>query len=158
MRTRLACMVYEGLLLFGPVFGAGWLFSVLTQQRHALFHREGMQAWIFFVIGLYFVWFWSRGRQTLPMKTWRIRLVDRAGKPLSYNRALLRYLLSWLWFLPGLVLAAALGIHTGPLLLWIPAANVVLWALAVYLDPQRQFLHDRLAGTRLLREPAPSTD
>ncbi len=151
-------MLYEALLLFGPVFGAGWLYAVLMQQRHALFLREGMQAWIFFIIGLYFVWFWSHGRQTLPMKTWRILLVDRNGQPLKPLRALLRYLLCWLWFLPGLVLAAALGIRTGPLLLLIPAANLVLWALTVYLDPERQFLHDRLAGTRLVRVPDPNPD
>lgn len=151
-------MVYEGLLLFGPVFGAGWLFSVLMQQRHALYLREGMQAWIFFVIGMYFVWFWSRGRQTLPMKTWRIRLIDKRGKPATPARALLRYVLCWLWFLPGLVLVAALDIRTGPLLLLIPAANAVLWALMIYLDPQRQFLHDRLAGTRLVRVPDPTVD
>ena len=35
---------------------------------------------MFVVLGIYFVWFWSRG-QTLAMKTWHIRLVDAQGRP-----------------------------------------------------------------------------
>lgn len=153
LKTRLACLVYEGLLLFGPVFGAGWMYSVVMQQKHALAQREGMQLWLFLVIGIYFVWFWSRGRQTLPMKTWRIRLVDSKGQAVKYGRALARYALCWLWFLPGLLLASVIGARAWAMVL-IPAANVLVWALAVYLDRDRQFLHDRLAGTRLVRAPA----
>jgi uncharacterized RDD family membrane protein YckC len=100
---------------------------------------------------LYFVWFWTHGGQTLAMKTWRIRLVAADGKPVPVWRAILRYLLAWLWFLPGLALAWALQAHTWMLAL-IPSVNMLLWALASYLDPQRQFLHDRLAGTRLVMQ------
>ncbi|MBP6854015.1 MAG: RDD family protein, partial [Rhodoferax sp.] len=32
---RMACWVYEGLLLFGVVFISGYLFSTLSQTRHA---------------------------------------------------------------------------------------------------------------------------
>jgi hypothetical protein len=42
------------------------------------------------------------------------------------------------------------------MLVLIPAANAALWALAVFLDPQRQFLHDRLSGTRLISFDPPS--
>lgn len=148
-------MLYEAMLVLGLVFGAGLLFSVVMQQRHALFLRGGMQAWLFFVMLMYFVWFWSHGRQTLPMKTWYIRLVDRFGQPVGYGRALLRYLLCWLWVLPGLILVYLLGAKHWTSVL-IPAANMALWALTIYLDPQRQFLHDRIAGTRLVRVAAPS--
>jgi hypothetical protein len=30
---------------------------------------------------------------------------------------------------------------------------MLLWALAVFLDRDRQFLHDRLAGTRIIQLP-----
>lgn len=153
LKTRLACLVYEALLLFGPVFAAGWLFAVVMQQRHALFLRHGMQAWLFLVLGLYFAWFWSRGRQTLPMKTWRIRLVDVNGAAVGFWRAALRYLLSWMWFLPGLALAWLLDARHWTSIL-LPFANLVLWALASRLDPARQYLHDRIAGTRLIPVPA----
>ena len=69
----------------------------------------------------YFLWCWLRGGQTLAMKAWRIRLVG-----VTPRKALLRFLL-------GLVL--------------VPTGIAVLWAL---LDRERQFLHDRLAGTRLV--------
>ena len=39
------------------------------------------------------------------------------------------------------------------MLMLIPALNVVLWAMATRLDPDRQFLHDRIAGTRVVLKP-----
>ena len=47
------------------------------------------------------------------------------------------------------MLAWLLGAKTW-MLLCIPALNVLIWTLTIYLDPQRQFLHDRIAGTRLI--------
>lgn len=138
--------------MFGVLFISGWLFSVLLQQRHALYLRTLMQDWLFLVIGLYFVWFWTHGGQTLAMKTWRIRLVTTDGEEVRTKRAIGRYLLSWLWVLPGLAAAWALDAKNWMLVL-VPALNVLLWALAVYLDPQRQFLHDRIAGTRIVSVP-----
>jgi uncharacterized RDD family membrane protein YckC len=146
-------MVYEAMLLFGVVFIAGWLFSTLLQQRHALYLRSGLQYWLFLVLGIYFVWFWTHGGQTLAMKTWRIRLVSAQGLRVGTWRAMTRYLLSWMWFLPGLVLAW--GVHArGWWLAIIPMLNVVLWGATAMLDPERQFLHDRLAKTRLIQAPS----
>ncbi|WP_422879646.1 RDD family protein [Noviherbaspirillum cavernae] len=156
LKRRLASMVYEAMLLFGVLFISGWLFSTLLQQRHALYLRDALQDWLFLVIGLYFVWFWTHSGQTLAMKTWRIRLETRDGSAVGTKRAIGRYLLSWLWVLPGLALAWALGLK-GWLLILIPSVNILLWALAAYLDPQRQFLHDRIAGTRIVSVPESST-
>jgi uncharacterized RDD family membrane protein YckC len=148
---RMACWLYEGILLFAVVFVAGWLFSTLGQVRDAMDPRRSLlQVFLFVVFGIYFAWFWSRG-QTLAMKTWKIRVVDRCGRPLSQGRALLRYACSWLWFLPPLALFALW--RPGPtgmglvLLAW-----VALWALSSRLHPQRQFWHDAIAGTRLVRD------
>lgn len=153
LKNRLFCMVYEAMLLFGVLFIAGWLFSTLLQQRHALVLRHAQQFWQFLVLGLYFCWFWTHSGQTLAMKTWRVRLVDRQGRAVGWLRAAVRYLLAWLWFLPGFAAAWLLRAE-GWLLLLIPALNVALWAATVRLDPNRQFLHDRLAGTRLVLAPA----
>jgi uncharacterized RDD family membrane protein YckC len=89
----MACWVYEGMLLFGVLFIAGYLFGTLTQTRNAMDNRHGLQAFLFLIFGIYFVWLWYKG-QTLAMKTWNIRLVDVQGRPVSQARALLRYLLS----------------------------------------------------------------
>ncbi|MGV0959660.1 MAG: RDD family protein [Limnohabitans sp.] len=148
LARRMACWLYEGLLLFGVVFISGYLFSTLSQTRHAMDHRPGLQAFLFLILGIYFTWFWSRG-QTLAMKTWHIRVVDRSGQSLTQARALLRYLLCWLWFLPPLLLTqpfALPALEVGVLTLgW-----VVVWALLSRFHPQRQFWHDVWAGTRLI--------
>lgn len=150
---RMACWLYEGMLLFGVVFIAGYLFSTLTQTRHALDNRHMQQAFLFVVFGIYFVWFWSKG-QTLAMKTWHIRVVDRAGRPLTQARALWRYLLAWLWFLPPLAAGGAYHLPGGELAV-ITLGWVAVWALLARFHPQRQFLHDALAGTRLVHHKPP---
>ena len=146
---RMACWVYEGMLLFALVFVAGWLFSTLGQVRDpADARRPLLQAFLFVIFGIYFTWFWAKG-QTLAMKTWRIRVVDRAGQPLSQARAMLRYLCSWLWFLPPLAVLAPLKLGAANTLLLV-FAWVLVWALLSRLHPQRQFWHDAFAGTRLV--------
>ncbi|MCB1980323.1 MAG: RDD family protein, partial [Burkholderiaceae bacterium] len=132
----------------GVVFVAGYLFSALTQMRNALDHRHALQGFLFVIFGIYFVWFWAKG-QTLAMKTWHIRVVDRAGQPLTQLRALGRYLLAWLWFLPPLAVLAPFGLPASEVVV-ILVGWVVFWALASRLHPQRQFWHDALAGTRLV--------
>ena len=145
---RMACWLYEGMLMFGVVFLAGYLFSTLSQTRNAMDNRHALQAFLFVVFGIYFVWFWAKG-QTLAMKTWNIRVVGRDGRAISQMRALGRYLLSWLWFLPpliGLSFFQTSGGETTVILIgW-----VAIWALLSRFHPQGQFWHDALAGTRLI--------
>jgi len=148
LKRRMACWLYEGMLMFGVVFIAGYLFSTLTQTRHALDNRHAQQAFLFVVFGIYFAWFWSKG-QTLAMKTWHIRVVDTQGRPLTQARALARYVLAWLWLLPPLALTYAMGLGGRDLAVLLPGW-VVLYALLSRLHGQHQFLHDALAGTRLV--------
>lgn len=150
---RMACWLYEGMLLFGVVFIAGYLFGTLTQTRNALDNRHGLQAFLFIVFGIYFVWFWSRG-YTLAMKTWHIRIVDRQGQPISQKRALLRYVLSWVWFVPPLLAMAPYHLSGGESAV-ITLGWVAIWALLSRFHPQRQFWHDALAGTRLVHYELP---
>jgi uncharacterized RDD family membrane protein YckC len=152
VRRRLAALLYECVLLFGVVFFAGLAFSLALQQRNGLVHHNLLAAWIALVVGAYFVWFWTHGGQTLPMKTWRLRLVAADGAPLSLARAAIRYALGWLWFLPPLALHPLAGFSV-PATLGFTAAWIALWALAARLHPTRQFLHDRLAGTRVIAAP-----
>ncbi len=151
LMRRMACWLYEGMLLFGVVFIAGYLFGTLSQTRNALDNRHALQAFLFVVFGIYFTWFWARG-QTLAMKTWDIALVDAAGRPVTQARALLRYLLSWSWFLPPLAAVAPFGL-TGAETTVIVTGWVVVWALLSRFHPQQQFWHDALAGTRLVSRP-----
>ena len=144
----MACWLYEGVLMFGVVFIAGYLFSTLSQTRNAMQNRNALQLFLLVVFAIYFVWFWSKG-QTLAMKTWRIELVDRNDKPLTQARALLRYGLSWMWFLPPLTAAAPFKLSVGEIAV-VTVGWVFVWALASRLHPQRQFWHDAWAGTKLV--------
>lgn len=128
---RLASMVYETLLVFAITFLAGLLFQavVSTGTDDEVFSgrlRTLFQIYLFAALGIYFVWCWHRGGQTLPMKTWKLRLTNVNNGPVSIRQAALRYLLACL----SIALAGA----------------GFFWAV---IDRDRQFLHDRLAGTRI---------
>ena len=151
LRRRMACSLYESLLLFGVVFIAAYLFSTLSQTRNALDNRHLLQAFMFVVLGIYFVWFWSKG-QTLAMKTWHIRICDRQGQPLHQSRALLRYLFSWMWLLPPLALLAPFGLPPIETLVLL-TGWILVWALLSRFHPRRQFWHDAWAGTLLIHQP-----
>ena len=141
--------------MFGVVFITGYLFGTLSQTRNALDNRHALQPFVFVVFGIYFVWFWAKG-QTLAMKTWDIRVVDSHGALITQKRALLRYILSWVWFLPPLSLSWLLALpgKEGAVLTlgWITA-----WAVMARFHPQKQFWHDAWAGTRLVSWIAPDT-
>jgi len=148
----MASLFYEAFLAFGIALATAFVFSVLTQMRHALQGRIALGVAIALVLGAYFTWSWTRGR-TLPMQTWRLRIVDAQGRPLTPARAWLRYLLSFVWVVPPLAFFAHQRVTdwkpvTVALLAWI-----AVWALLSRLHPQRQFWHDAWAGTRLVEAP-----
>ena len=150
LSRRLAAFVYEGMLLFGVLMLAGFLYSSLTQQRHALQGKTGLQVFLFVVLGIYFIWFWSRGGQTLAMKAWHLRLVDRTGAPLTQKRALLRYLLAWLWFVPAWATAHFSGVQGGAAMTGLMSVGVLAYAGLTWLRADRQFWHDAVCGTRVI--------
>lgn len=130
LRRRLASMLYEILLLLGVLslsFIVPYLILGVAMQRSA----PGWLLWLhlFLVMGCYFVWYWRRGGQTLAMQTWRVKLEDaiQGGGKVPLLRAWIRYSLSW------------------PSILFFGVGLVWVW-----FDRDRQFLHDRLAGTRLV--------
>ena len=116
-------MGYEAMLLFAVAFFAAWIFYFASGGADTTrgWPRLVLQVLIGFTFAAYFLWSWLRGGQTLAMKAWRIRLVE-----VTPRRALLRF-----------VLASLL----------VPTGVSILWAM---FDRERQFLHDRLAGTRLI--------
>ena len=102
------------------------------------------------VLGVYFVWFWSHGGQTVAMRAWGLRVVTAGGQPLGRGRATLRYLAAWLWFVPALVAARLAGLHSGMHIGALVVFGVLAYALLALAHPQRQFWHDALCGTRLV--------
>lgn len=148
LKRRMACWLYEGLLMFGVVFIAGYLFGTLSQTRHALNNRHALQAFLFLIFGIYFTWFWAKG-QTLAMKTWNIRVVSVTGQPITQTRALARYVLSWIWLLPPLAVLAPFSLSGGETAL-LMIGWVLVYGLLSRFQPQQQFWHDVWVGTRLI--------
>jgi len=124
---RLLSLAYELLLAVAVAFFASLLFYGAASGRLSGLPRFAFQCYLFAALGLYFTWCWRRGGQTLPMQAWQIRLVNAQGGAVSLRQAALRYVLAW-----GSLLALGTGF---------------LWAL---LDSERQSLHDRLCGTRIV--------
>ncbi len=125
---RLASLFYEFILLFGVLLlGLVFPHVLLGVLTHWAASAPVLWAHLFLLLLVYCVGFWCYGGQTLAMKTWRIRVLARDGTRLRLWQALWRYLLCW----PSL-LCGGIGIF---------------WAL---VDRDGQFLHDRLAGTRLV--------
>ncbi len=142
-------MLYESMLLFGIAFAAGLVFSIAGQMKSGIDPRRPLLlAFLVVVIGIYFTWCWSRG-QTLAMRTWKIRVAGRDGRPPHQLRAFFRYACSWLWILPPLAIAAPLKLSAWQITA-VVGAWMGFWALLSFANAQRQFLHDLLAGTRLV--------
>jgi uncharacterized RDD family membrane protein YckC len=154
LRRRLAAFVYEGVLLFGVLMAAGLAYAAVAGLQLGPRGSLGQQLFLFLVLGLYFGWFWSHGGQTVAMKAWHIRLVDASGRPVSALRAAVRYLLSWLWFAPALLAAHQSGLKSGASVFGIIVAGVLAYAALARLNPQRQFWHDVVCGTRLIDDRA----
>ena len=150
LARRLACLAYEGVLLFGVVMLAGLLYTLAAREQQALVGALGLRVFLFVVLTLYFVWFWSRHGQTLAMRTWHVRLVTHTGQPVGRWRAFSRYLLSWLWFLPALAMLHFSGLKGIWPVFAAMLAGVLAYAALARLHPERQFWHDAACGTRLV--------
>jgi len=156
---RLVALIYEALLLTALILVVGFLTVPLAPEMPGgprsptipdIPGRLLSACLVVAAAGAYFTWSWSGGRRTLPMKTWGLKLERRDGRGMDTKTALARYLATWIGPATALATYAALqpfglGAHAG----WLIALNF-LWAL---VDPDRQFLHDRIAGTRVVRAP-----
>lgn len=121
---RLAALVYDSLLLTAVLMVASFAFlRILGDATHPPL-RYVFQVYLLLLCALYFIGFWLKGGQTLAMRTWRFKLLSASGEAVSPRQAILRFCLA----------------PFGLLLFW--------WA---WLDRDGSFLHDRLAGTRLVR-------
>ena len=124
---RLGSLCYEVLLLSAILFSGGWAFLFLSRGLDPALAHPLFQLFLLAITAAYFIYCWTRGGQTLPMKTWHIRLVTDGGGAISLRTGICRFSFA----LIGIGLCG-LGL---------------VWAL---FDGERQFLHDRLAGTRIV--------
>jgi uncharacterized RDD family membrane protein YckC len=124
---RIACMLYESILVFAILFVAGIIYRAVLGDPHTDFEQHLFFIYSWVIAGFYFVFCWVKSGQTLAMQTWRIQLLGFNGKPLSLEQAVKRYVIasfSLMFF--------GLGF---------------LWAI---FDREGLYLHDRFIGGRLV--------
>ena len=121
LARRLAAMVYEAFLIFAVAFLAAWIFFFASGARDATSGVLRRELQLFIVAVLAAYFLWCWLRGG---QTLAMRAWRIRLVEVTPRKALVRFLL-----------AAAL----------LPLS--ILWAL---LDRDHQFLHDRLAGTRLI--------
>lgn len=124
---HLLSMIYESLILIAVLFIASFIFHLIFRDTSSILFRPAFQLYLLLIAGIYFTWFWTHGGQTLPMQTWKLRVISADGQRLYLKQALARYLF------------AVIGIFL--------LGCGILWAL---IDREGLFLHDRLAGTRIV--------
>jgi len=150
IKRRMTAMLYELFLLFAVEMLAVLIYLLITGNRQQAIYQVGLKLFLFIVTGAYFTWCWTNTGHTLAMKTWRIKVVKPGHARLPWRAAIVRYLLAWGWFAPALAVCAVFGLHQKSHIALALACGVLLWSLTAVFDKDRQFLHDRLAGTRLL--------
>jgi uncharacterized RDD family membrane protein YckC len=155
---RVSCCLYEQLVLLGviaftflvPNLGLGILFGI------------SLPSWLTFlylysVLGIYFVWYWTKSGQTLAMQTWRIRMIGTNGFNLTRREAIWRYVYGSLWIVPCIFLQWIFHLEKWQIIEMLFAVALFIWPLSIFLDRRsaslRQGLPDRLANSRLVELP-----
>lgn len=152
IKRRIATLPYEALLLLAVIVIAAFPVAGLKGATLAGVPQIIFQAYLFCVAVAYFTWFWRHGGQTLAMKTWRFRVVNSDGGALDFATAFKRFICALLFYGPasvGLVLLFFPDLVARVISMWafLPMFATILWARH---DADQQFLHDRMAGTRLI--------
>jgi uncharacterized RDD family membrane protein YckC len=155
---RVSCTLYEQLVLLGvvaftfllPNLGLGMLFSISLPSWLTFLY-------VYAVLGIYFVWYWTKSGQTLAMQTWRIRMIRQGGFNLTKGQACWRYVLGSLWLIPCVLLQWVFHLEKWQIIEMLFTVALFIWPLSIYIDRRnlsyRQSLPDRLAGTRLVELP-----
>jgi uncharacterized RDD family membrane protein YckC len=154
-KRRLISMLYEAFLITAVEALAIFVYLMATRNAHTPTLDHGRNAVFFLVAAAYFIHAWTGSGHTLAMKTWRIKVVKLGYRTVPFRAAAVRYLMAWGWFLPALAACYVFG-WTGAREVSIAlAVGIAAWAATALFDKDRQFLHDRIAGTRLIALPKP---
>lgn len=155
VKRRLLSMLYEAFLITAVEALAIFIYIFATRNQHSPAIDHGRNAVFFLVAALYFIHAWSGSGHTLAMKTWRIKLIMPGHATVPLRPACVRYLLAWGWFLPALLVCYFFNLRSAAQVGTAVGVGILAWALTAWLDKDRQFLHDKIAGTRLIALPKP---
>lgn len=158
---RIASLAYEALIVAAIILAGGFAFTGCAAALRAMLGVQGteagaieralLQLFLLLLLGAYFVRSWTRGGQSLAMKAWKLRVVQPDGRAIDARRGIARFALAGVALGSGLAAALWLWRHPDSIAGWLailPATADLAWAAG---DRDRQFLHDRLSGTRVVR-------
>lgn len=129
MLRRLAAMFYDTLLLLAVLLVAVALALMISRGTFT-YHNPFFRTMMFLLCFIFYAWPWLHGGQTLGMSTWRLRIQNREGGPITLWQAVLRFMLA----IPSLALGG-LGFF---------------WML---FDRDRMTLYDRLSRSVMVVLP-----
>jgi uncharacterized RDD family membrane protein YckC len=153
---RFGAFGHELLFLIAYLFITGLIFAAFSGESMSAGRPQILtgpiailyQFYLFASIGAYFIFFWINGRRTLAFKTWQLQL-RQAGDfnaPVLLKNAVIRYLAAWIGPAAAVIIFSVFGAKAGAWWLLALFFNF-FWAIG---DPAKQFLHDRIAGTRVV--------
>lgn len=124
---RCAALIYDAFIIFSLLMILTAIALCCTRGQSLKPYQGYFLIYLFVGIGLFLSWFWCKRGQTLGMLAWKIQVLDKNYRPLTWRKAFVRYILSFLnYCLCGIGL---------------------LWCL---IDKEKQSLHDQLAGTKVI--------
>jgi uncharacterized RDD family membrane protein YckC len=151
---RLAAMVYDSLLMFAVLIVIGATTLPLTNGLGISRDNIFLRLYVFGALFLFLGWFWTHGGQTLGMRAWKIRLLQKSGDVVSWQQAFFYYLVS----LPGwgLVFIATfytvLANHSPMLRQYFPAWLVYSLALVWFIiDHLPDNWREKVSGLRMIQ-------
>ena len=127
---RLGAILYDSILVSGLVFAAFTVVYLPLAIGFGMEDSKGHPAYTLYLMTVavgFHLWFWTHGGQTLGMRSWRLRVVNNTGGPVSLRQALIRYLVA-------VISLSACGLG-------------FIWSL---FDKQKRTWHDIASNTRLV--------
>ena len=130
----IAAIVYDIISCFSLLIITVLILMLFTHGQALPSGHLPVQLILFSVIYLFFTQFWCRGKQTLGMRAWKIKIVNAQGNPISQQQACIR-------FFSALASCACLGFG-------------FFWCL---LNKNKRTWHDLIAGTYLINANVPES-
>lgn len=150
---RMAAMVYDSLLMFALLMVVGATTLPFTSWLGINRDNIIFKFYLFAAIYLFLGWFWTHGGQTLGMRAWKIRLVQRDGRPVSWRLAFFYYLVSLpMWGFLIFAIAVNAGMIPTPAILvhaphWVLYSLTLIWFVVDHLPNNWR---EKVSGLRMV--------
>lgn len=87
---RIMSILYDSILIFAVLTVMSIPFYSFAVEENILL-KILMQLYFYLIIQFFFVWFWVKSKETLGMKTWKIKIVNEDGNKISYKQGVIRF-------------------------------------------------------------------